>query len=71
MLQPTERRLSIVRKYFFEFVVVCLIASVVKLFMMYIDMNTFVRDKLFDNTVKMETIIERNTDVLNFKNNLK
>jgi len=67
MIESNQKNLSAVRKYFTEFVVLMLIAAVVKLFVMYTDMNNFIRDELYDNTVKMQTIIERNTDALNFK----
>lgn len=61
---PTEKQTSSVRKYFVEYTVLFLVICVITLFGLYYNLNDFIVKKLFDNTVKMESIIERNTDAL-------
>lgn len=61
---PDESKLSGIRKYLQEFVIVTLVAAVVYLFIMYHNMNQFIRDDLFKNSVRMEIIIDKNTRVI-------
>jgi len=61
---PDESKLSGIRKYLQEFVIVTLAAAVVYLFIMYHNMNQFIRDDLFKNSVRMEIIIDKNTRVI-------
>ena len=66
---PNEKQISYVRKYFVEYTVVMLVVAVVYLFCKYNALQQFVTNELLSHTVKMEQIIERNTDALNFQNN--
>lgn len=61
---PDETKLSGIRKYLQEFVIVTLVAAVIYLFIMYHNMNQFIRDDLFKNSVRMEIIIDKNTRVI-------
>jgi len=61
---PTEKQASSLRRYFFEYVVLALVIAVITLFGMYYNLNRFIADTLLNNNVKMETVIERNNDLL-------
>lgn len=68
---PNEKQVSTVKKYFMEYTVIFLVVCVITLFGLYYNLNNFIVSKFFENTVKMESIIERNTDALNFIKTVK
>lgn len=60
-----ENKLSILRKYFFESVLIALSVCVVTLFYLYIDLNKYVRNNLTNEVVNSRLIIQDNTQALN------
>jgi hypothetical protein len=59
LLKPT-----IIRKYFFECVVIALVVAVITLFKMYISMNSFIQNELKDMIIKTTVTIENNNNLL-------
>jgi hypothetical protein len=55
---------SLVRKYFFEYVVIALVVAVVTLFKMYINMNNFIQGELKEMVIKTTVTIEQNNNLL-------
>lgn len=60
---PIEK-LGYVRKYFFEFVVMCLIACVGYLFTLYVGMNNKLQDYLNTDKARLIEALQENTNVL-------
>lgn len=65
MQLPTEKQASSLRKYFIEYTVLALCICVVVLFSLYYNLNTFITKTMMDDKLRMERVIERNTDYLN------
>lgn len=60
-----EKSAKGVQHYFFGYAIIILCLAVGVLFYMYSDLNVFIRNSLFENTKRMEQVIERNTDAIN------
>lgn len=69
-MQNDLNRLSMIRKYFFETVVLSLSVCVVTLFYMYKDLTIYIRETLTEQTIQMRIAIEENTKTLNETNSL-
>ena len=55
----------ILRKYFYEIVVLALASCTVSLFMMYNSLSTFIRSEMAKQMQDQSRVIERNTDAFN------
>lgn len=61
---PSERQLTGIRKYIFEYVIVCLSVAVIYLFSLYTNLNRFIFDTLSKQQEQMIIVIEKNTAVI-------
>lgn len=64
MSLPTEKEAVSLKKYFVEYTVLVLLIAVVTLFGLYYNLNNFIQDTLIKDKMRMEQVIERNTDAL-------
>lgn len=55
------------REYLKEYTILALVIAVITLFKLYDNMNTYVTHVLTETLLKNQSVIERNTDVLNYK----
>lgn len=62
---------KIVRRYFYEYVVVALCVAVTTLFYFYHDLTKFVQEDLMNSNKTMQQVIQRNTDAINEKIKIK
>lgn len=65
-----EKKLSVIRRYFYESVLVALCICVLTLFYMVIDLSKYIRVTLTEQTVAMKIIIIDNTNALKEANRL-
>lgn len=61
---PSEKQLIGLRKYIFEYVILCLTIAVIYLFTLYTQLNKFVTDSMARQQERMITVIEKNTAVI-------
>lgn len=65
-----EKNLSVIRRYFYESVLVALCICVCTLFYMVIDLSKYIRVTMTEQTVAMKIIINDNTNTLKEVNKL-
>lgn len=61
---PVEPKPSQLRKYIYEYALCALAGAVITLFLMFNDLNKFVRTDLLEQNLQMQRTIEKNTSVL-------
>lgn len=61
----TEGKLSVIRRYFFESVLVVLVICVVTLFYMYVDLTNYIRTELRDQVISTQAVIHDNARAIN------
>lgn len=67
---PTEKQASSLKKYFVEYTVLFLVVCVSLLFGLYYNLNEFITKTMLENNVKMQSVIEKNTNELYIFNHL-
>lgn len=67
----TKEKGYALRKYFVEFVVFFLVCGLGYIFNLYTEMNRFVREELLKSNLRQESVIERNTLILQSLSNKK
>lgn len=55
------------REYLKEYTILALVVAVITLFKLYDNLNTYIVHTLTETLLKNQSVIERNTDVLNYK----
>lgn len=55
-----EGKLSVLRRYFFESVIVALAVCVATLFYMYVDVTNYIRSTLTDQVISNKIVIQEN-----------
>lgn len=55
------------REYLKEYTILALVVAVITLFKLYDNLNTYITHTLTETLLKNQSVIERNTDVLNYK----
>lgn len=55
------------REYLKEYTILALVVAVITLFKLYDNLNTYVVHTLTETLLKTQSVIERNTDALNFR----
>lgn len=55
------------REYLKEYTILALVVAVITLFKLYDNLNTYVVHTLTETLLKTQSVIEHNTDALNFK----
>lgn len=53
------------RKYIYEIALIALASAVVTLFLMFNDLNKFIRDSLIQDRTRLEITVENNTKAIN------
>lgn len=61
---PNEKQLSFLKKYFYEYIIVCLTASNIYLFSLYNDLNNYITETVTKQNEKMIIVIEKNSAVI-------
>ncbi len=55
------------REYLKEYTILALVVAVITLFKLYDNLNTYIEHTLTEVLLKNQSVIERNTDMLNYK----
>ena len=64
-MRITEQGAQSVIRNLYGYVVLALCVAVITLFGLYYNMNRFIENELMSANMKMQAIIEKNTDVIN------
>jgi hypothetical protein len=61
---PNEKQLSVLKKYVYEYVIVCFTASNIYLFSLYNNLNKYITESVSKQNERMIIVIEKNTAVI-------
>jgi hypothetical protein len=61
---PNEKQLSVLKRYVYEYIIICLTASNVYLFSLYNNLNTYITETISKQNERMIIVIEKNTAVI-------
>ena len=61
---PNEKQLSILNKYFYEYIIILLTASNIYLFTLYNNLNSYINETVSKQNERMIIVIEKNTAII-------